>query len=167
MYKRQSLNVGTEIPVLTTQSTDVDSDRVLQSVQYRSTGVDLTVQPTVNSSSVISLTVSQNVSETSENATSDLNSPIILNRSFDTSVIAHSGQTLVLGGLIRENNSSKDTKVPLLGDMPVLGALFRTESESKTRTELMVLITPRIIHNSSDIEDIKNLFVDELTLFDE
>lgn len=161
-----SLNVGTEIPVLTTQSTDVDSDRVLQSVQYRSTGVDLTVQPTVNSNSVVSLKISQNVSETSENSTSSLNSPIILNRSFDTSVIAHSGQTLVLGGLIRENNSSQTSKLPLLGDIPLIGRLFSNDSKSTTRTELLVLITPRIIQNSSDIEDIKNLFVDELTLFE-
>ena len=161
-----SMNVGTEIPVLSTQSTDVDSDRVLQSIQYRSTGVDLTVQPTVNSSNVISMQVSQNVSETSENSSSGLDSPLILNRSFQTSVIARSGQSLVLGGLIRENNSSTDSQIPLLGDVPVLGKLFANESKSKSRTELLVLITPRIISNSSDIDDIKRLFVNELTLFE-
>lgn len=161
-----TLNVGTEIPVLSTQSADVDSERVLQSIQYRSTGVDLTVSPTVNSSNIISMEIAQNVSETSENSSSGIDSPIILNRSFQTSVIAHSGQTLVLGGLIRENNSSKDAQVPLLGDIPILGSLFSNESDSTSRTELVVLITPRIIFNSSDIEDINNLFIDELTLFD-
>ena len=161
-----SLNVGTEIPVLSTQAADVDSDRVLQSIQYRSTGVDLSVKPTVNSSNVISMTVSQNVSETSENASSGIDSPLILNRSFNTSIIANSGQTLVLGGLIRENNSGDASQVPLLGDIPVLGRAFSTKSSSKSRTELVVLITPRIISNSSDIDDIKKLFIDELTLFD-
>ena len=161
-----SLNVGTEIPVLSTQAADVDSDRVLQSIQYRSTGVDLTVKPTVNSSNVISMTVSQNVSETSENASSGIDSPLILNRSFNTSIIANSGQTLVLGGLIRENNSGDESQVPVLGDIPVLGKAFSTQSSSKSRTELVVLITPRIISNSSDIDDIKKLFIDELTLFD-
>ncbi|MCY7294372.1 secretin N-terminal domain-containing protein [Alteromonas sp. a30] len=164
--EKASLNVGTEIPVLSTQAADVDSDRVLQSIQYRSTGVDLTVEPTVNSSNVISMSISQNVSETSENASSGIDSPLILNRSFDTYVIANSGQTLVLGGLIRENNSSDDSKIPLLGDIPVVGKLFRSDSRSTSRTELVVLITPRIISNSSDIDDIKTLFLDELTQFD-
>lgn len=160
-----SINVGQDIPVLSTQSADVDTDRVLQSIQYRSTGVDLTVKPTVNSSNVISLELTQNVSETQENDSSGLDSPIVLNRSFKTSVIAHSGQSLVLGGLIRENNSNKDGKVPLLGDLPLLGNLFSNKSDSKSRTELVVLITPRVISNSSDIDEIKNAFLDELTLF--
>lgn len=164
--EKASINVGTEIPVLATQSADVDTDRVLQSIQYRSTGVDLTVEPTVNSSNVISLIISQNVSETSENASSGLDSPIILNRSFKTTVVANSGQALVLGGLIRENNSSKDAQVPFLGDIPGLGKLFSNESRSKSRTELVVLITPRIISNSSDIDDIKRLFIEEFTLME-
>lgn len=161
-----TLNVGTEIPVLSTQAADVDSDRVLQSIQYRSTGVDLSVEPTVNSSNVISMKVSQNVSETSENASSGIDSPLILNRSFQTYVIANSGQTLVLGGLIRENNSSDDSSVPFLGDIPVVGNLFKSDSRSTSRTELVVLITPRIISNTSDIDDVRKLFLDELTLFD-
>ena len=57
-------------------------------------------------------------------------------------------------------------QVPVLGDIPVLGKAFSTQSSSKSRTELVVLITPRIISNSSDIDDIKKLFIDELTLFD-
>lgn len=162
-----SINVGTEIPVLATQSADVDTDRVLQSVQYRSTGVDLNVSPTVNSNNVISLEISQNVSETSENASSGIDSPIILNRSFKTTVFANSGQALVLGGLIRENNSSKDAQVPLLGLIPGLGKLFSSESKSKSRTELIVLITPRIISNSSDIDDIRDLFLTEFDLYGE
>lgn len=162
--EKASINVGTEIPVLATQSADVDTDRVLQSVQYRSTGVDLSVSPTVNSNNVISLAITQNVSETSENASSGIDSPIILNRSFQTTVFANSGQSLVLGGLIRENNSSKDSQVPLLGRLPGLGKLFSSESKSTSRTELIVLITPRILSNTSDIDEIKKLFVDEFTL---
>lgn len=162
-----TINVGTEIPVLATQSADVDTDRVLQSVQYRSTGVDLSVQPTVNSNNVISLEITQNVSETSENASSGIDSPIILNRSFKTSVVANSGQALVLGGLIRENNSSKDSQVPLLGSIPGLGKLFSSESKSTSRTELIVLITPRIISNASDIDELRDLFISEFELLND
>ena len=159
-----SINVGTEIPVLATQSADVDTDRVLQSVQYRSTGVDLNVTPTVNSSSVISLEITQNVSETSENSSSGIDSPIILNRSFNTKVFAYSGQALVLGGLIRENLSNKDSQIPFFGSIPGLGKLFSSESKSTSRTELIVLITPRIIANQSDIEEIKRLFIEEFEM---
>lgn len=159
-----SINVGTEIPVLATQSADVDTDRVLQSVQYRSTGVDLNVTPTVNSRNVISLEISQNVSETSENASSGIDSPIILNRSFQTKVFANSGQALVLGGLIRENNSTKKSQIPLLGSIPGVGRLFSSDGKSTSRTELVVFITPRIISNSSDIQEIKNLFLQELDM---
>lgn len=159
-----SIQVGTEIPVLSTQSADVDTDRVLQSIQYRSTGVKLDVTPMVNSSNVVSLKISQNVSETSENSTSGLDSPIILNRSFQTSVVANSGQSLVLGGLIRENNSSDDVRIPGLGRLPGVGRLFSSESRSTSRTELIVLVTPRIINNSSDISEMNAIFMQELTL---
>ena len=118
----------------------------------------------VNSSNVVSLKISQNVSETSENSTSGLDSPIILNRSFQTSVVANSGQSLVLGGLIRENNSSDNVRIPGLGRLPGVGRLFSSESQSTSRTELIVLVTPRIINNSSDISEMNAIFMQELTL---
>lgn len=160
-----NINVGTEVPVLTTQSNDVDTDRVLQSVQYRSTGVDLSITPTVNSHGIVSLRIAQSVSETSENGTSDLNSPLILNRSINTEVVAKSGETVVLGGLIRENNSYGTKAIPGLGSLPLIGGLFSSRSDSLTRTELVVLITPRIVHNTSDLEELRSIFQEELTLF--
>ena len=164
--KTANINVGSQIPVLTTQSNDVDTDRVLQSIQYRNTGVQLGVTPVVNSRGIVSLSITQSVSESSEDAASSLNSPVILNRSLSTEVIAKSGKSIVLGGLIRENNSSSDNGIPLLRDLPVLGNLFKTEGESKTRTELVLMITPRIIHNTSGLEEINSIFKDDITLFE-
>jgi len=164
--KSASINVGSQVPVLTTQSNDVDTDRVLQSVQYRSTGVQLTVTPVINAQGVVSLTINQSVSETSEDTVSELNSPVILDRSISTEIIASSGKTVILGGLIRENNSSSDNGVPVLRDLPVLGNLFKSQGESKTRTELVVMLTPRIIHNTSALNEISDIFKNDMTLFE-
>lgn len=158
-----TITVGTEVPVLTNQSNDVNTERVLQSVQYRSTGVTLTVEPTINSKGTITMKVQQNVSETGENKTSSINSPIILNRSIDTKVIGEDGKLIVMGGLIRENNSFDDKGVPLLRDLPLIGEVFGRESESKTRTELVLMITPKIVHNTSDLDEIRNVFLDKMT----
>lgn len=162
--KSANINVGTEVPVLTTQSNDVDTDRVLQSVQYRSTGVDLSVAPTVNSKGIISLELTQSVSETSENGSSGLDSPLILNRSLTTEVFAKSGETIILGGLIRENNSANDKKLPLLGDIPILGRLFNGKSNSTTRTELIIVLTPVIVDSSDGLEEVSEIFKNELRL---
>lgn len=164
--KSASINVGTEVPVLSTQSNDVDTDRVLQSVQYRSTGVNLSITPTVNSRGIVSLQINQSVSESSENASSGLDSPVILNRSISTEVIAKSGRSIILGGLIRENNSHSDNGVPGLRDLPVVGNLFRSKSDSVTRTELVLVLTPRIIQNSSDLDEVSTIFEQSLSLFE-
>ncbi len=155
-----TLNVGTDIPVLTNQSTDVDTEVVLQAVQYRSTGVDLSIKPTVSGQNWIGLEVSQGISETSENATSNLDSPVILTRSVSTSVFARSGQSIVIGGLIRENNSLGKQGVPGLKDVPILGNVFSTKSDSVSRTELLVIITPRILRNASDLSEMREIMME-------
>jgi general secretion pathway protein D len=77
---------------------------------------------------------------------------MILNRSITTEVVAGDGQTVLLGGLIKENTSQTDSKIPLLGDIPVLGYLFKTTSKGKDRTELVIMITPHIIRNTEQID---------------
>lgn len=164
--KSATISVGTEVPVLSTQSNDVDTDRVLQSVQYRSTGVNLSISPTVNAKGVVSLQISQSVSESSENASSGLDSPVILNRSINTEVIARSGRSIILGGLIRENNSQSDNGVPGLRDLPILGNLFSNRSDSLSRTELVLVLTPRIINNTSNLDEMSTIFRQDLSLFE-
>lgn len=157
--KSATLNIGTEVPLLTQTSTDLDpnSDRVVQNVQYRTTGVNLNVTPTINAQGVISLKVSQTVSEAGENKLSGVDSPLILNRAFNTELLSRDGQTVVLGGLISENKSEGSSQVPVLGDIPILGQLFKTQSDSSNRVELVVMITPRIIKSDQDIDELLEL----------
>ncbi|MDD4883466.1 secretin N-terminal domain-containing protein, partial [Sulfuricurvum sp.] len=147
--QQASINVGTEVPVLSSQTTassatttDVSTQ---QSVQYRTTGIILNVTPTVNSGGVLTLKINQSVSEAQQNSLSSISSPLILNRSIDTNVVLRSGESVILGGLISTNRSDGNTRVPLFGDIPLLGNLFKTTSNSTTKTELMVLVKPIII----------------------
>jgi len=99
------------------------------------------------------LQISQETSAAKASSNIGITTPTITTRSLSTSVLAGNGQTIVLGGLIIDDLSAADQKVPFFGDIPVLGRLFQQNGESIKRTELMVLITPRIIMNSSDLSD--------------
>lgn len=158
--KSASIMVGTEVPVIVSEAVSADSvssgtSDTVRSVQYRSTGISLNVTPRVHSRGVVSLEISQEVSEAAANTTSEISSPIILNRSISTEVVAKDGQTILLGGLIKENNSDTVLKVPILGDIPILGYLFKTTSTGGDRTELVIMITPHIIRNSFQIDEMR------------
>ena len=159
--KSATITVGTEVPVITSEATTPDiqeegTSGIIRSVQYRSTGVTLAVTPSVQAAGVVTLEINQQVSEAQANTTSDIDSPIIMNRTVTTEVVAADGQTVLLGGLIKENNSRTVTKVPLLGDIPLLGYLFKTTSKGSDRTELVVMITPHIVRNTQQIDEMKD-----------
>ena len=158
--KTANLVVGTEVPIITSESTSsqlvtAGTSSLLRSIQYRKTGVSLEVTPTVQAKNVVTLEIQQEVSEAQTNTTSDISSPLILNRSVSTEVVAGDGQTIMLGGLIKENNSETVHKIPFLGDIPILKYLFSTTSISQDRTELVVMITPHIIHNTQQIDAVR------------
>lgn len=150
-----TMNVGTEIPVVTQTVNDLDNtDQVLQTVQYRSTGVTLNVTPTINAKGVVALQLSQTVSAVGEDKIDGINSPTILNRSFNTELLALDGKTIILGGLISEDESDAGTSVPGLSKLPLIGNLFfGSKSQRKNRVELVVMITPRIISSEQGIDE--------------
>jgi hypothetical protein len=86
-----------------------------------------------------------------------ITSPIIDTTNAQTSVIVRSGQTIVLGGMITSNESSEERKVPLLGDLPIVGQLFRHDLKRSRRSELLIFLTPRIVHNDEEAEMIKEI----------
>lgn len=148
-----SIDIGTDIPVLS-GVVESESGSITQNVSNRTTGVSLSIGVQVASGNQVSLEVDQSLSEAGENELTSVDSPVVLSRKLKTKVTAKSGQTIILAGLISENKSSLETEVPVFGDIPVLGALFETNSKSDVRTELVVLITPRVIENDSDIDSI-------------
>lgn len=161
--KTASMQVGTQVPVITTQQTAPDgsvggTSNILQQVQYRDTGVVLSISPIVNSSQRVELTISQEVSEAQGNDTSDIQSPIILTRSFNTTLSIDDGETVLLAGLISENFSKGNSGIPYLKDIPVLGNLFKSGSQSVQKTELIVLLTPYIIDSRDTSRSVRDAF---------
>lgn len=158
-----NISVGDNIPTIgSTTSDPISGDRETTQIEYRKTGVDLTVVPTVNAQGTIIMEIQQDISNESPDGSSINGSPSIFERTISTEVVAGDGQTVILGGLISENNSTNSNSVPLLGSIPVLGHLFRTDSDNQDKTELVVLVTPKIVHNLEDWNRVKSSFLSGL-----
>jgi general secretion pathway protein D len=147
--RKARIQVGDQIPVTQTFVNPVEgSGKEVGQVTYKDTGVILEVRPRVNPGGLVYLDVTQEVSR-ADDATPGQNSAIA-KRKLETQVAVRSGQTVLLGGLIRQRDSRGRAGVPVLSRIPLLGALFRSRSEDLMRTELIVLITPRVITNGED-----------------
>lgn len=156
-----SIQVGQDVPVITSQRAANNQNGtgltdVLQSIEYRKTGVLLNVEPIVFSDNRIDLTISQEVSSTVSAPNSPVSSPTISNRSLATQLSLEDGQTAVLGGLIQESLTTDETGVPFLKDIPGLGQVFSTDSESRDTTELVLLITAYVLRGQSDRKQFVN-----------
>ncbi len=157
------LQVGDEVPVPVQQAQDVAeaaivddtlTTTIVTNVEFRDTGVILRVTPRVNAGGLVTLEIEQEVSDVIETVTSGIDAPTIQQRLIQSTVAIQSGETVVLGGLIRDSSELTKSGVPILQDIPVLGALFRNTDNSTARTELLVLITPRVIHNMFEAREI-------------
>lgn len=153
-----SIDVGTEVPILTSQATASDlggtTPSILQQVQYRKTGVLLEIAPVVHSSQRVDLKISQEVSEAQQTESSTISSPSIFSRSLQTSMSVSDGEATLMGGLISNTTTNGGTEIPGLGRIPVVGELFRSRSRKTDRTELMVLITPYVIEDAAQARQI-------------
>jgi general secretion pathway protein D len=157
------IQVGAQVPIVTSQGTSSQlqqqgTSAILQSIQYKDTGVILTVKPTIYAGSQIDLEIRQEVSEAVPNTTSQLSSPIINTRTVSTQLSLQDGATVLLGGLIMENANSTSTGIPGLKDIPGVGFLFGTQNVMKTRSELFVFITPYIVNSSQDAANLAESF---------
>ena len=159
------LNVGDQVPIVTQSAVNVsDPDApIVNSVEQRDTGVILTIRPRVSTTGRVILEIKQEVSDVVETDTSGIDSPTIQQRVVTTTVAVDDGQSIVLGGLIREFRTRIRNQVPLLGDIPVLGSLFRSVSDDDRRTELLVIITPRVVRDSSKARRITDEYRDLLS----
>lgn len=159
-----SISVGNDIPTIgATTSNPIESDRQTTVVNYRKTGVNLTVTPTINAQGLVLLEIDQEISSTTETGPTVSGSPSIFERSIQTEVLAQSGQTILLGGLISENKTKSDTNVPGLSKIPLLGNLFQSKSDSTEKTELVIFITPRVIDSVDDWTEIRARIAEGLT----
>mgnify|MGYP006422625741 CR=1 FL=1 len=146
------LNVGDQVPVATQSSVatgDADAP-IVNSIELRDTGVILEITPRVNSSGLVVLDVRQEVSDVTQTTSSELNSPTIEQRSITTSVAVQTGETIALGGLIRDSREDSRSGVPFLQDIPILGNLFQSRALAADRTELLILLSPRVVRNPDE-----------------
>ena len=149
------LEVGDLVPYLTqqSQSTVTASAAVVNSVSYEQTGVILQVTPRVNSDGLVTLDIAQEVSNVDTSATTStagISSPTFLQRDVQSRVVVQDGQTIGLAGLIQDSVTRSNQGIPFLKDIPLVGAVFGQQNNTRTRTELMVLITPHVVHDQRD-----------------
>lgn len=144
--------VGQQQPVRSAE-TVTSGGNVTTSIQYKDTGVNLQVTPSVSAENVVTMAINQAVTDVGQIDTAT-GQRSFLQRQILSKVAVRSGETLVLGGLIRDNDTSGTSGLPLLSSVPVLGGLFGTQTRSAQRTELLVVITPRVVRSDLDARDV-------------
>ncbi len=143
--------VGQEVPIITGSATGTNNSNPFQTVDRQEVGIKLKLTPQVNEGSAVQLTIEQEVSSVSGATGVDIS---INKREIKTTIMADSGRTIVLGGLIDEDVQESVQKVPLLGDLPFIGALFRSTSNTKRKRNLMVFLKPTIIRDGESMDKI-------------
>lgn len=146
------LQVGDQVPVVTQQAQSVTQEGtpLVNSVEQRDTGVILSVTPRVNAGGLVIMDIEQEVSDVVATTTSGIDSPTIRTRKIASSIAVQSGETVALGGLIRDRTLDTKVGLPILHNVPILGALFGRTEETVVRTELLVLLTPRVAGSQGD-----------------
>jgi len=144
-----TLEVGDQVPIITQTSTGTESNTapVIATVQQRDTGVLLSVTPRIGSSGMVYLTIAQEVSDVVPTTTSNIDSPTIQQRKIQATVAINDGNTVALGGMMRRSETSGNSGIPYFKDIPVIGGLFGSQNNNRDRTELLIFLTPRVIHS--------------------
>jgi len=147
-----SILVGDQVPIKTGETIVGTTANTVTNYQYKDTGVNLAVTPSVNAGNIVTMLVAQTITDVAKTSTD--NQPTFTQRQLGTKVAIRSGETLVLGGLIKDNTTTAKTGIPLLQDIPVAGKLFGSNTVSTNRTELLVILTPRVIRSDEDAREL-------------
>ncbi|HIG49416.1 MAG TPA: type II secretion system protein GspD [Gammaproteobacteria bacterium] len=151
-----SIVVGQEIPITTGETLSGSNSNPFRSVTRQEIGVKLTVRPQINEGNAVKMYINQEVSSIF-GPLGEMSTDLITNkRNIKTTVLVEDGETIVLGGLIDDDVQESVKKVPFLGDIPLLGRLFKTTSITRTKRNLMVFLRPTIVRNSEDVRAISN-----------
>jgi general secretion pathway protein D len=164
--KTARIEVGSEVPIITqvlsTPTSTTGTLTTSNSVQYKPTGIILEVKPSINESGLVTLQVSQEVSSVNDAAVNvgGSNYPSFTKRKVETNVTLEEGRTLMIAGLIQDLGNKNSSGLPGLKDIPVLGTLFGAKTDSKTKNELVITITPYIVRNRNEGDKLTNAFQD-------
>ncbi len=160
-----SIDVGEEVPIVTSEYTPTTleaGENFSRSIEYRDTGILLTVTPRINDKGLVALEVNQEVSDISEQRIEGINSPIIKKRQAETSLVVQDGRTIVIGGLIREQTDKTKEGLPILSKIPYLGMLFGYEKNAVRKVELLIMITPHVVKSFEDAELVTKEFSEKV-----
>ncbi|WP_373786020.1 type II secretion system protein GspD, partial [Delftia acidovorans] len=148
-----SIMVGQQQPIQSGTTINNTGQVITSSIQYKDTGVSLQVTPSVNSGNMVSMTVDQSVTDVGDK---DLvtNQRSFLQRQLSSRVAVRSGESIVMGGLIQESNTSGRGGIPVLHELPVVGNLFGSTTNEGRRTELLVIITPKVVRSDVDVKQV-------------
>jgi len=154
-----SIQVGDQVPI-NGGTTVTNGGNTVSNISYKDTGIQLTVTPSVNAGGLVTIDVSQEVTDVGPiDVTGNRR---FLQRSIESRVAVRSGESVVLGGLIRENATRQDSGVPFLSGVPVVGAIFGNQSKARDRTELLVIITPRALFNDAEVRSVSKEMRDQV-----
>ncbi len=148
--KKAEISVGENVPYITSKNTTA-GDEDYTSYEYRDVSTKLTITPQISQADTLRLEIATEYIKLKDNTN---NTPTTFKRTAETTVIVKDNDTVVIGGIIGQDSTDSTTKVPLLGDIPLLGYLFRADSERKTQTNMFIFITPRIIKNPADLANV-------------
>jgi general secretion pathway protein D len=150
--KTARLQIGDQVPITTQTSTSVVTAQtaIVNSITMQDTGVILSVTPRINESGRVQLEIEQEVSAVVKTTSSGIDSPTIQQRRVKTTVVVNDGEVLALGGMIQEQANKGSNQIPLLGDIPGLGAAFSNRSDEVKKTELVILITPKVVRDGTE-----------------
>lgn len=150
------ITVGKEIPLITNTRFD-DNNNQINTISYQDVGIILRVTPFIASDGMVEMIVSPEISDLTDQTipisggSNPVGAPVISKRSADTVVVTPDGQTVIIGGLMSNSKGSVDSKIPLLGDIPLLGNLFKRKLRSEEKTELMIFLTPTVVNQPTQV----------------
>jgi len=152
------------VPLVTAQTYGTPGVAPQQVVEYKDIGIILKVKPQINEGGLVALELTQEVSNFTTQTLYVASTQIIINKTIATSnLVVQDGQTIVIGGLIREDTSKSLSGIPYLSKIPILGYLFGGRESDVTRTEIIMLLTPRVLSNQKDAQGATADFVDKFT----
>jgi len=160
-HKEAYIEVAEEVPLVTGETTSQETTATTRSIQYRKTGIILKVTPHINSRGLVKLDISQEVSERGEKD-EQLKTTSIISRKAETSLVVNDGQMIVIGGLMRNRDASGAYGIPGLRNMPVLKYLFGGESKQNAKSELIILITPKVVRSREEADTVTGDFYDKV-----
>ena len=158
-----SIDIGQRVPFVTGSSYN-ERGFLVNSFTYENVGVQLSVTPRISIDGVVKMEVEPTISSLSSSKvpiSENFEAPVINNRSATTQVSVQNGQTIVIGGLISTQDEERITKIPVLGDIPYLGAAFKRTKTSRSRTELLIIMTPYVINSPEEVENYSRKSIDD------